>query len=48
MSIRLIALFAFDGVQLLDATGPASVFGVANTLGGREAYKVVVVSPRGG
>jgi transcriptional regulator GlxA family with amidase domain len=48
MSVRLIALFAFDDVQVLDVTGPASVFGVANTLGGREAYKVVVVSPGGG
>lgn len=45
---RLIALFGFDGVQLLDVTGPASVFGLANTLGRREAYKIVVVSPRGG
>jgi len=48
MSFRLVALFAFDGVQLLDVTGPASVFGVANTLGGRAAYKVLVVSPVGG
>lgn len=48
MSIRLVVVFAFDGVQLLDVTGPASVFGVANTLSGREAYKVVVVSPHGG
>jgi len=48
MGARLIALFGFDGVQLLDVTGPASVFGLANTLGRREAYKIVVVSPRGG
>jgi transcriptional regulator GlxA family with amidase domain len=48
MSVRLIALFGFDGVQLLDVTGPASVFGLANTLGPREAYKIVLVSPRGG
>ena len=48
MSLRLIALFAFDGVQLLDVTGPASVFGVVNTLSGREVYKVAVVSPGGG
>src|SRR5215467_3145050 len=45
---RLIALFGFDGVQLLDVTGPASVFGMANTLGRRQADKIVVVSPRGG
>lgn len=48
MGTRVIALFAFDGVQLLDVTGPASVFGVANTLGGDEAYRIVVVSPGGG
>jgi len=48
MGARLIALFGFDGVQLLDVTGPASVFGLANTLGRREAYKIVVVSPSGG
>ena len=48
MEARLIALFGFDGVQLLDVTGPASVFGLANTLGRHEAYKIVVVSPRGG
>ena len=48
MGPRLIALFAFDGVQLLDVTGPASVFGLANSLGIREAYKIVVASPRGG
>ena len=45
---RLIAFFGFDGVQLLDVTGSASVFGLANTLGRHEAYKIVVVSPRGG
>ena len=48
MSIRVIALFAFDGVQILDVTGPASVFGVANTVSGREVYKIVIVSPGGG
>src|SRR5215831_17312938 len=48
MSRRFIALFAFDGVQLLDVTGPASVFGLADSLGAREAYKIVAVSPRGG
>ena len=48
MSARLIALFAFDGAQLLDITGPASVFGLTGALGTREAYKIVVASPRGG
>jgi transcriptional regulator GlxA family with amidase domain len=48
MRARLIALFAFDDAQLLDVTGPASVFGLAGVLGASEAYKIVVVSPHGG
>jgi transcriptional regulator GlxA family with amidase domain len=48
MNHRLIVLFAFDCVQLLDLAGPASVFGIANALGGSTAYKVLVASPDGG
>ncbi len=48
MITRVIALFVFDGVQILDVTGPASVFGVANALRGDDAYKILVVSPGGG
>ena len=47
MQSHAVALFAFDGFQLLDVTGPASVFGLANTLIDRKAYRVLVVSPTG-
>ena len=45
---RRVALFAFDDFQLLDVTGPAAVFGMANTTLGREIYDVQVVSAEGG
>jgi len=48
MRSRAVALFAFDGFHLLDVTGPASVFGLANTLIDRKTYRVLVVSPTGG
>src|SRR5262249_57004247 len=48
MRSHAVALFAFDGFQLLDVTGPASVFGLANTLIDRKTYRVLVVSPAGG
>ena len=48
MKTRLIALFAFNDFQLLDVTGPASVFGLANTTMGREVYDIQVVSSEGG
>jgi len=48
MRPHAVALFAFDGFQLLDVTGPATVFGLANTLCDRDTYRVLVVSPTGG
>jgi transcriptional regulator GlxA family with amidase domain len=48
MKKHVVALFAFDQCQLLDVTGPASVFGVANSIAGRPFYEVKVISPRGG
>ncbi len=47
-SPRIIALVAFDDCQLLDLAGPASVFGIANRMAGREAYELKFVSPHGG
>ncbi|MGW3623068.1 GlxA family transcriptional regulator [Streptomyces sp. NPDC000880] len=41
----VVAVVAFDGVQLLDVTGPAEVFTTANTFGAR--YDVRIVSPTG-
>jgi transcriptional regulator GlxA family with amidase domain len=43
-----VALFAFEGVQILDVTGPASVFAAANDAVGSRHYQVHVLSARGG
>ena len=43
-----VVFLAFDGFELLDVTGPSSVFAAANRLLGRQAYDVRVVSPHGG
>ena len=46
--LRQIALIAFDGFQILDITGPASVFSAANDALGKPYYQVVTVSAKGG
>jgi transcriptional regulator GlxA family with amidase domain len=46
--IRHIALLAFDGVQILDITGPAAVFGAANDAAGGPFYRLHIVSAQGG
>jgi transcriptional regulator GlxA family with amidase domain len=46
--LRHIALLAFDGVQILDITGPAAVFGAANDAAGGPHYRLHIVSSRGG
>jgi transcriptional regulator GlxA family with amidase domain len=46
--LRHIALLAFDGVQILDITGPAAVFGAANDAAGGPYYRLHIVSSRGG
>jgi transcriptional regulator GlxA family with amidase domain len=43
-----IALIVFDGFQLLDTAGPASVYGAANDALGHNAYEVIIVSSKGG
>lgn len=43
-----IALITFDGIQILDVTGPASVFAAANDALGRTHYDVRIVSEKGG
>ena len=48
---RLIAVLAFEGVQLLDVAGPVQTFATANEVAdaaGGEPYRVVVISRRGG
>ncbi len=44
---RLVALVAFEGVQLLDVAGPADVFAMGNRFATEHAYDVVVVSSHG-
>ena len=44
---RTIALLAYDGFQLLDVTGPVTVFAAANRELKHRIYDVVVVSPAG-
>ena len=43
---RRVGIVVFDGVKMLDFTGPAEVFVEANQFGGN--YEVVVMSPTGG
>lgn len=43
-----LALLAYDGVQVLDITGPAAVFAAANDACGRQHYDVHILSPAGG
>jgi len=43
-----ILFLAYDGCQLLDVTGPATVFGLANSTLAKQIYDVRLVSPAGG
>jgi transcriptional regulator GlxA family with amidase domain len=43
-----VALIVFNGFQLLDTAGPASVYGAANDALGYNAYEVIIVSRKGG
>lgn len=45
---RRIIFLVYDGFQLLDLSGPASVFSTANTLSRVIAYKIEVASSNGG
>ncbi len=47
MPIRTVALLAYEGAGLLDISGPAEVFAVANALAGGDAYRTVIVSADG-
>ena len=37
---RNVALLVFDGIQVLDATGPAAVFAAANDAAGQPFYRL--------
>ncbi|MFJ7271075.1 GlxA family transcriptional regulator [Streptomyces sp. NPDC099050] len=49
VAVHPVVIVAFDGVQLLDVTGPAEVFAAANLHGARAdaRYEVRIVSPDG-
>ena len=47
-SLPRVIVVVFDGVQTLDATGPAEVFAVASRALGRRAYDIVFASTGGG
>ena len=40
-----VVFIAFDGFQLLDLTGPASVYGAANDRLGRKVYQIDMMTP---
>lgn len=44
----IVAILAFDGVQVLDVTGPAAVFAAANDAARKMFYRVHILSPDGG
>ena len=45
---RNIAILCFDGIQILDVTGPAAVFAAANDAAGSAFYAVHILSADGG
>jgi transcriptional regulator GlxA family with amidase domain len=47
-STHPVALVVFDGIQILDVSGPAAVFAAANDAAGHPYYRVHILSARGG
>jgi transcriptional regulator GlxA family with amidase domain len=47
MPSRRVVIVVFPGLQILDATGPAAVFGQANRELGRQLYRVEIASRSG-
>lgn len=45
---RVIAIVAFNGFQILDVSGPASVFSSANDALNKKVYQVIFLSAQGG
>jgi transcriptional regulator GlxA family with amidase domain len=46
--VRRVVIVTFPDAQVLDVTGPAEVFAVADRLGDERVYEVVLASQRGG
>ncbi|TDE10126.1 GlxA family transcriptional regulator [Jiangella asiatica] len=47
MHTRTVAVLGYNGAQVIDATGPAEVFAIANELAGGRLYRVVLASVDG-
>lgn len=47
MAARTVVILAFDGAQMLDITGPAEVFDLAERMGGGDRYRLLIASPDG-
>jgi len=45
---RRILFLIYDGFELLDLSGPASVFTAANSVGRRRSYEIKIISAEGG
>lgn len=45
---RVVVIVVFDGIQILDVTGPAAVFAAANDATGSARYDVHILSAHGG
>lgn len=45
---RNVAILVFDGIQILDVTGPAAVFSAANDAAGADVYRLHLLSEQGG
>lgn len=45
---RTIGFLLYDGFELLDMAGPASVFAAANRAAGQSAYNCIYLSLEGG
>jgi transcriptional regulator GlxA family with amidase domain len=48
VAARRVVIVVFDGVQTLDATGPAEVFAAAARRGGGSGYRITIASIGGG
>lgn len=47
MSNRKVVFLIYDGVEVLDFTGPFDVFSMANISGAKEPFELITVSPDG-
>lgn len=48
MQPKVVVFLSYEGAQVMDMAGPASVFAEANELASTQTYAIKVASPRGG